>query len=78
MVDPGWLSEKLGMNTLSVILGEPRETGASWIVPFIFTSALDQNERGSHYRLFPATRLGNVMISSMDISLRATEKNCLG
>lgn len=43
------------------------------IVPFVFTSALDQNKRNSQYRLFPALRLGNVRISSLDIFLRATE-----
>lgn len=48
------------------------------IVPFIFTSALDQNKRSSQYRLFPATRLGSVRTSSMDISLRAAERHSLG
>lgn len=48
------------------------------IVPFIFTSALDQNKRSSKYRLFPASGLGSVSTSSMDIFLRAAERHSLG
>lgn len=30
MVDPGWLPGALWMGILGVVLGEPREAGASW------------------------------------------------
>lgn len=80
MVGPGWLSGGWEMDSLSVILGgvQGGRGFRGLIVPFIFTSALDQNKRSSHYRLFPATGMGSVIPSSMDISLRTTERHSLG